>query len=99
MPRVPLKFVRVRRGNSNELNVYPENLITLIQNKLLIGSDKLSDDGESWIRADHHYQFKKYFPERREIIGSAPIGELPPPNPGLTLNLEELADLLKDING
>ena len=87
----------IRRGKSMVDNVSSQNLITFIRKKLLLGSDELSGDGKSWIRVDRHYQLKKYFPEGQETIDSAPMGELCPP-PGLTHNLEELADLLKDIN-
>ena len=94
----PLKVVMIRRGKSIVNNVSSKNLITFIRKKVLLGSDELSGDGKGWIRVDLHYQLKKYFPERRATVDSVAIDDLRPP-PGLTHNLEELADLLNDING
>lgn len=90
MSRKPLKVVMIRRGESKVNNVPSQNLITFIRKKVLLGTDELSGDGKDWIRVDRHYQLKKYFPE-------AQLDSAPPP--GFTGNLEEVADLLKDING
>lgn len=98
MPKKPLKVVMIRRGKSKVSNVSSQNLITFIRKKVLLGSDELSGDGKDWIRVDRHYQLKKYFPEGQRTIDSVMMKDLRPP-PGLTHNLEELADLLKDING
>jgi len=107
MTKKPLKIVMIRRGQSNVSNVASQNLITFIRKKVLLGSDELSGDGKNWIRVDRHSQLRKYFLSQEEggpkLIQSIPDNEaqadefLPPP--GLTNNLEELADLLKDING
>jgi hypothetical protein len=108
MPKKPLKVVMIRRGKSKVNNVPSQNLITFIRKKVLLGTDELSGDGEGWVRVDRHYQLRKYFENTEEeqvAMGSAgkpkediEAGELLPP-PGLANNLEELADLLKDING
>jgi hypothetical protein len=97
MPKKPLKTVMIRRGQSEVNNVSSQNLITFIRKKVLLGSDELSGDGKDWIRVDRHYQLKKYFPEEESKNDSVEMVNLRPP-PGLTNNLEELADLLKDIN-
>lgn len=76
----------IRRGASKVSKVSSENLVTFIRKKALLGSDELSADGKSWIRVDRHYQLRKYF----EGVDNPP--------PGLESNLEEMADLLKDIN-
>ncbi len=78
----------IRRGTSKVSNVSSENLITFIRKKVLFGTDELSGDGKNWIRVDRHYQLRKYFVSVEEIN----------PPPGLEENLEEMADLLKDIN-
>ena len=98
----------IRRGETKVTNVSSQNLITFIRRKVLLGTDELSGDGKNWIRVDRHYQLRKYFPSDEE--GSATmelagkpkpgdyieVGELSPDHKG---NLEEAADLLKDING
>ena len=108
MPRKPLKLVMIRRGETKVTNVSSQNLITFIRRKVLLGTDELSGDGKNWIRVDRHYQLRKYFPcdeegpATRELVDKPKpedyieIGEL---SPGLKGNLEEVADLLKDING
>jgi len=108
MPRKPLKLVMIRRGETKVTNVSSQNLITFIRRKVLLGTDELSGDGKNWIRVDRHYQLRKYFPSDEEgpatmeLVGkpkpgdSIEVGELSPDHKG---NLEEVADLLKDING
>ncbi len=91
MPAKPLKVVMIRRGKSKVSNVSSENLITFIRKKVLLGTDELSGDGKSWIRVDRHYQLREYFLDMEP-------GEMNLP-PDLEGNLEELAGLLKDING
>jgi len=110
MPRKPLKLVMIRRGKTIVNNVSSQNLITFIRKKVLFGTDELSGDGKNWIRVDRHYQLRKYFPIDKEgpatmeLAGKpklgdyVEVGELSPP-PSLKGDLEESADLLKDING
>ena len=98
----------IRRGETKVTNVSSQNLITFIRRKVLLGTDELSGDGKNWIRVDRHYQLRKYFPSDEEgpatmeLAGKPKpgdyieVGELSPDNKG---NLEEAADLLKDING
>ena len=98
----------IRRGETKVTNVSSQNLITFIRRKVLLGTDELSGDGKNWIRVDRHYQLRKYFPSDEEgpatmeLAGKPKpgdyieIGELSPDHKG---NLEEAADLLKDING
>jgi hypothetical protein len=108
MPRKPLKVVMIRRGKSEVNNVPSQNLITFIRRKILFGTDELSGDGKDWIRVDRHYQLRKYFPNNEEEPTTMELAGLSKPEnhveveklpSGLTGNLEELADLLKDING
>jgi len=89
----------IRRGKTKVNNVSSQNLVTFIRKKVLLGTDELSGDGKNWIRIDRHYQLRKYFliDEERQA-GMELMGELSPP-PGLKGDLEELAVLLKDING
>tara|TARA_Y100000815_G_scaffold264488_1_gene280167 strand:+ start:516 stop:842 length:327 start_codon:yes stop_codon:yes gene_type:complete len=108
MPRKPLKLVMIRRGETKVTNVSSQNLTTFIRRKVLLGTDELSGDGKNWIRVDRHYQLRKYFPSDEEgpatmeLAGKPKpgdyieVGELSPDHKG---NLEEVADLLKDING
>ncbi len=107
MPTKPLKVVMIRRGNSKVSDVPAENLVTFIRKNMLLGTDELSGDGKSWIRVDRHYQLRKYFSsdEKEEAIlgvqdtpNSGDTAQLNPP-PGLNNDLEEVASLLKDING
>ena len=110
MPRKPLKLVMIRRGKTKVNNVSSQNLITFIRKKVLLGTDEISGDGKNWIRIDRHYQLRKYFlidEERQatmELAGNPKLedydemGELSPPS-RLKGDLEELAGLLKDING
>jgi len=97
----------IRRGETKVTNVSSQNLITFIRRKVLLGTDELSGDGKNWIRVDRHYQLRKYFPSDEEgpatmeLAGKPKpgdyieVGELSPDHKG---NLEEVADLLKDIN-
>ena len=98
----------ISRGETKVTNVSSQNLITFIRRKVLLGTDELSGDGKNWIRVDRHYQLRKYFPSDEEgpatmeLAGKPKpgdyieVGELSPDHKG---NLEEAADLLKDING
>ena len=98
----------IRRGETKVTNVSSQNLTTFIRRKVLLGTDELSGDGKNWIRVDRHYQLRKYFPSDEEgpatmeLAGKPKhgdyieVGELSPDHKG---NLEEVADLLKDING
>ena len=107
MPTKPLKVVMIRRGNSKVSDVPTENLITFIRKNTLLGTDELSGDGKSWVRIDQHYQLRKYFSsnEKEEALVVAqnksgadnPEPFIPPPS--LKNELEEMASLLKDING
>jgi hypothetical protein len=107
MPTKPLKVVMIRRGDSNISDVPTDNLITFIRKNILLGTDELSGDGKSWVRIDQHYQLRKYFSsnEKEEALVVAknkscsddPASLKPPPS--LKYELEEMANLLKDING
>ena len=107
MPAKPLKVVMIRRGNSNISDVLADNLITFIRKNILLGTDELSGDGKNWVRVDQHYQLRKYFSsnEKEEALVVAqnkpgsdhPLPLKPPPS--LKNELEEMASLLKDING
>jgi len=110
MAKNPLKIVMIRRGTSTVENVPSQNLITFIRKKVLLGTDELSGDGKDWIRVDRHYQLRKYFAnntdgpatmestDKPRLENNDEVGELLPP-PGIAGNLEEVAGLLKDING
>jgi hypothetical protein len=107
MPAKPLKVVMIRRGNSNVSDVPADNLITFIRKNILLGTDELSGDGKSWVRVDQHYQLRKYFSsnEKEEalVVAQNKPGSDDPvpfkPTPSLKNELEEMASLLKDING
>jgi hypothetical protein len=107
MPAKPLKVVMIRRGNSNISDVPADNLITFIRKNILLGTDELSGDGKSWVRVDQHYQLRKYFSsnEKEEalVVAQNKPGSDDPvpfkPTPSLKNELEEMASLLKDING
>ena len=107
MPTKPLKVVMIRRGNSNFFDVPADNLITFIRKNILLGTDELSGDGKSWVRVDQHYQLRKYFSsnEKEEalVVAKNKSGSDDPvpfkPTPSLKNELEEMASLLKDING
>ncbi|MBC8286420.1 MAG: hypothetical protein H8E42_02990 [Nitrospinae bacterium] len=104
MATKPLKVVMIRRGTSKVSNVPSENLVTFIRKKVLLGTDELSGDGDSWTRVDRHYQLRKYFLSNE--TGETVVADSRPddsvklnPPPGLKGELEEMAGLLKDING
>ena len=107
MPAEPLKVVMIRRGRSNISDVPADNLITFIRKNILLGTDELSGDGKSWVRVDQHYQLRKYFSsnEKEEalVVSQNKPGSDDPvpfkPTPSLKNELEEMASLLKDING
>ena len=104
MPVKPLKVVMIRRGNSKVTDVPAENLVTFIRRNMLLGSDELSGDGKSWVRVDRHYQLRKYFTsDDQEKSGTQDKQDSdvssPAPPPGLEGELEEMASLMKDING
>ena len=98
----------IRRGETKVTNVSSQNLITFIRRKVLLGTDELSGDGKNWIRVDRHYQLRKYFPSDEEGPATMELAGKPKPgdyievgelSPDYKGNLEEVADLLKDING
>jgi len=69
----------------------------------LLGSDEISGDGKSWVRVDRHYQLSKFFSaEGNENNTASQNGNVDlessesPPN--IESNLQEVAELLKDIN-
>ena len=107
MPAKPLKVVMIRRGNTNVSGVPADNLITFIRKNILLGTDELSGDGKSWVRVDQHYQLRKYFSsnEKEEalVVTQKKSGsdgpELFKPPSSFKNELEEMASLLKDING
>jgi hypothetical protein len=101
-----LKVVMIRRGNSEVSDVPADNLITFIRENILLGTDELSGDGTSWIRVDRHYQLRKYFlsneKEEALVVTKNKPGSNDPvtlePSLSLKNELEEMANLLKDIN-
>ena len=104
METKPLKLVMIRRGASKVSNVPSENLVTFIREKVLLGTDELSGDGNSWIRVDQHYQLRKYFLGNEEaVLGSTrdstpdDSAKFSPPF-DLKDDLKEMVRLLKDIN-
>ena len=105
METKPLKLVMIRRGNSKVSNVPSENLVTFIRQKVLLGTDELSGDGNSWIRVDRHYQLRKYFLSNEEAVlglerdsSFDDSAKFCPPS-DLKKDLKEMVNLLKDING
>ena len=105
METKPLKLVMIRRGTSKVSNVPSENLVTFIREKVLLGTDELSGDGNSWIRVDRHYQLRKYFLNNEEVVlglernsNLDDAAKFCPPS-DLKDNLKEMVKLLKDING
>lgn len=109
MTRKPLKIVMIRRGNSKVDSVPSENLVTYIRRRVLLGSDELSGDGKSWIRVDRHYQLRKFFSKSDQssgnlkfadnpMLGDSIEGDVVSPPSGLENDLENMADLLRDIN-
>jgi hypothetical protein len=100
----PVKVVMVRRGSVTIPSVPTQKLRTFIRKRALLGSDEISGDGKSWVRADSHYQLSKFFTaEDGENNSASQSGDTDlkfsesPPN--VENNLQEVLDLLKDING
>ena len=104
--RSPIKIVMVRRGAITIPGVPTQKLKTFIRKKALLGSDEISGDGKSWVRVDRHYQLRQFFPKEmgdanvpqanQELNEELEFAKAPP---DLENNLQEMADLLKDING
>jgi hypothetical protein len=100
----PVKVVMVRRGSITIPSVPTQKLRTFIRKRALLGSDEISGDGKSWVRADSHYQLSKFFTaEDGKNNSSSQSGdtdfEFSESPPNVESNLQEVADLLKDING
>ena len=100
----PVKVVMVRRGSVTIPSVPTQKLRTFIRKRALLGSDEISGDGKSWVRVDSHYQLSKYFSAEDNENNTASQNENTDPEfsaspPNIKNNLEEVADLLKDING
>ena len=71
----------------------------------MLGADEISSDGKNWIMVDRHYQLRKFFSNkdsqknvleatnslRREVEISESL-------PDLENELQEVANLLRDIN-
>jgi hypothetical protein len=100
----PVKVVMVRRGSVTIPSVPTQKLRTFIRKRALLGSDEISGDGKSWVRVDRHYQLSKLFSTEGNENNTANQSEdtdlefsESPPN--IKNNLQEVADLLKDING
>jgi hypothetical protein len=100
----PVKVVMVRRGSVTIPSVPTQKLRTFIRKRALLGSDEISGDGKSWVRVDRHYQLSKLFSTEDNENNTATQSEdtdlefsESPPN--VKNNLQEVADLLKDING
>ena len=97
----PVKVVMVRRGSVTIPSVPTQKLRTFIRKRALLGSDEISGDGKSWVRVDSHFQLSKYFSAEgnenntASQNGNAEFSERPP---NIENNLQELAELLKDIN-
>jgi hypothetical protein len=100
----PVKVVMVRRGSVTIPSVPTQKLRTFIRKRALLGSDEISGDGKSWVRVDRHYQLSKLFStEGNENNTASQSGnadlEFSESPPNIKNNLQEVADLLKDING
>ena len=98
-----VKVVMVRRGSVTIPSVPTQKLRTFIRKRALLGSDEISGDGKSWVRADSHYQLSKFFTEDGKNNSTSQSGDT-----GLEFsenllkvenNFQEVVDLLKDING
>ena len=101
---IPVKVVMVRRGSVTIPSVPTQKLRTFIRKRALLGSDEISGDGKSWVRADSHYQLSKFFTAADDKNNSASQSghtdlEFSESPPNVENNLQEVADLLKDING
>ena len=94
----PVKVVMVRRGSVTIPSVPTQKLRTFIRKRALLGSDEISGDGKSWVRADSHYQLSKFFSAENENNGEDTDLEFSENPPNVENNLQEVADLLKDIN-
>jgi hypothetical protein len=99
-----VKVVMVRRGSVTIPSVPTQKLRIFIRKRALLGSDEISGDGKNWVRADSHYQLSKFFSaEDSKNNNTSQIGDTDleffenPAN--VENNLQEVADLLKDING
>ena len=69
----------------------------------MLGSDEISGDGKSWVRVDRHYQLSKFFSEEGNENNTASQNvnvdlEFSESPPNIENNLQEVAELLKDIN-
>jgi hypothetical protein len=100
----PVKVVMVRRGSITIPSVPTQKLRTFIRKRALLGSDEISGDGKRWVRADSHYQLSKFFSlEDNKNNNAIQTGDADlefSENPRNVENdLQEVADLLKDING
>ena len=95
----PVKVVMVRRGSVTIPSVPTQKLRTFIRKRALLGSDEISGDGKSWVRADSHYQLSKFFTaeDGKNNSGDTDLKFSESP-PNVESNLKEVADLLKDIN-
>ncbi len=96
-------MVLVRRGAITIPSVPTHKLQTYIRKRALLGTDEISGDGNSWIRVDRHYQLRKFFSNESQettekktgLIDDSAFSESPP---NIENNLQQVADLLKDIN-
>jgi hypothetical protein len=99
----PVKVVMVRRGSVTIPTVPTQKLRAFIRKRALLGSDEISGDGKSWVRADSHYQLSKFFSAENENNSASQSEdtdlEFSESPPNVENNLQEVADLLKDING
>ena len=101
---IPVKVVMVRRGSVTIPSVPTQKLRTFIRKRALLGSDEISGDGKSWVRADSHYQLSKFFTAEDDKNNSSSQSgytdlEFSESPPNVENNLQEVVDLLKDING
>ena len=105
MTKKPIKLVMVRRDGITIPNVPTQKLKAFIRKKALLGTDEISGDGKNWIRVDRHFQLGKFFlNEECQTNVSMTKSELSeefqfPERPkNLENELQEVADLLRDIN-
>jgi len=97
----PIKVVMVRRGSVTIPSVPTQKLRTFIRKRALLGSDEISGDGKSWVRVDSHYQLSKFFSAEGNENNTASQNanaEFSENPPNIENNLQEVAELLKDIN-
>ena len=105
MTQKPIKLVMIRRGVVTTPNVPTQKLVSFIRKRVLLGADEISSDGKNWIRVDHHYQLREFFPNREshknvwkaknDLNGEVEFSERPP---NLENDLQGVANLLRDIN-